>query len=93
MTTDKLKELISLCKGSVTVEINGHKDYYESATEYIGDFVKDIDYSVLQRIEERNEVVKVVAYPDTPISSFDVYHYDLDSALNQAIRLIKTSLV
>lgn len=32
---EKLKELILLCEGSVTINVNPHKDYYEDVKSHI----------------------------------------------------------
>ena len=32
---DKLKELLSLCKNSVTVSVNQQRDYYESVEDHL----------------------------------------------------------
>ena len=81
---EKLKELMSLCKISVDVSINSHKEYYESVEDHVG--WEDVsDKNVLEEMIKRDTVVCVVAYPNTPVSFYRVYHYDLDAAIDEMI--------
>jgi len=34
---EKLKELIKKCACSVTLEVNNHKNYYQTVEEYVSD--------------------------------------------------------
>ena len=44
---EKFKELVSLCKGSVEISVNDHKDYYESVEQHINEeYREDIDKEV-----------------------------------------------
>jgi hypothetical protein len=87
---EKFKELVSLCKGSIKISVNGNKDYYESIDEYINE--KDIEYidkDIFKEIIKRNIVVKIQVYPHTPIGFFLIYHYDIDEAVNIALQAVK----
>lgn len=87
---EKLKELLSLCKHSVTVDVNQHRDYYETIEEYIEpDDIKNIALDVLQVMIETNTMVRISAYKETAISFFLVYHHDLEEALDQVLKEVK----
>jgi len=96
---EKLKELLALCKCSVTIEVNNHKDCYQSVKEYIeekdsyiDDFINDIGLEVYQKMIDTDSIIEIQAYPNTPISFYVVCHYDLDSALDIILSQIKNNL-
>lgn len=87
---DKLKELLSRCKCSVSLAVNDHRDYYQTAEESLGELAcrecpPHISDEVRQKMIELDTVVHVQFYPDTPIGSYSIYHYDLDMALDEAL--------
>lgn len=87
---DKLKTLLSQCKCGVHVTINEHRNYYqpaEQALEELGSFEcpPKITDEVKQKMIETNTIVNVMFFPDTPVGSYDIYHYDLDTALDEAL--------
>ena len=90
---NKLKELTSLCKASVTVSMNEHTSTYEAPIAYLKegcrDLTKFVDPKVLAEIERTGQLVEVCFYPLTPISSYDIIHYDLDEALDEALAIMK----
>jgi hypothetical protein len=87
--TMTLNELISRCKCGVFVTVNEHRDYYQSAADAL--IERDgyecpprIDPAVRAEMIRLNTVVRLQFYPDTPIGSYEIYHYDLDAALAEA---------
>ncbi len=87
---EKFKELVSLCKASVEISVNDHNDYYESVEQHINEEDReDIDKEVFEEMVKRDIVVKVQAYPHTPIGFFVVYHYDIDKAVDIALDAVK----
>jgi hypothetical protein len=67
---DKLKELISLCRASITISVNDHKDNYESVSKYMANMVllddELIEYigeDVFAEMIKRDTIVYVIAYP------------------------------
>lgn len=81
---------MSLCKCSVSVEVNRHRDYYDTATEALVEYDSygsrlQIADDVREEMIKRDTIVIIQFYPDTPIGSYSVYHYDLDSALDAAL--------
>ena len=91
MSEGKLKEIMSLCKASVTVTINDHKGVYQSVEEYLsfGDTLEDIDPAVLKEMIKRDTIITVQAYPHTPIGFYKVWHYDLDVALHEILEVLE----
>ena len=88
---EKLKKIMALCKCSVSVTINQHRDYYEPIEQYLigTNNYNDIDKKVLSEIVRLDELVEIQFYPDTPIGSYCVYHYDLESAIDKALEILE----
>lgn len=94
---NKLNELISLCKGSVTIEINNHKDIYLSVVDYLIDnshqfeteLTKYVGEKILNKMIELNTIVEIQIYPNNSVSFYKIFHYDLDLALDEALKCIK----
>lgn len=87
---EKFKELVSLCKASVEISVNDHKDYYESVEQHINEEDREnIDKEVFEEMVKRDIVVKVQAYPNNPIGFFVVYHYDIDKAVDIVLDAVK----
>ena len=87
---DKLQKLISLCKCGVHLTVNAQRDYYATAEQHLNDLFSlecppDIEPEVYNEMIKTDIIVELHFYPDTPIGSYSVYHYDLDSALNEAL--------
>jgi hypothetical protein len=88
--SDKLKTLMSKCECSVYLRINDHRNIYKSAIEALEEAQHyecppEIDSAVRQRMIETNTIIELQFYPHTPISSYDIWHYDLDAALDIAL--------
>ena len=87
---EKFKELVSLCKASVEISVNDHKDYYESVEQHINKKEREnIKKDVFDEMVKRNTIVKVQAYPHTPIGCYVVYHYDIDMAVDITLDAVK----
>jgi hypothetical protein len=87
----KIKELVAICKCSVQVLINPHKDYYETIEEYIdSEEKKSIPDEVFSEMVKRDTIVLVSAYADNPIGCFSIYHYDIDTALDLVLKSVKS---
>ncbi len=95
MIEDKIKELESLCNGSIMISINDHKCNYESVEEFFrwdGDdySTKSYDDQDLKIMVDNDTIYNVHAYPDTPVGFFSYYSSSLQKALDQVINTIKT---
>lgn len=86
MTTDKLAALLARCKCGVYITVNEHRDSYLTAERALDDAMgyecpPEIEPETRAKMTETDTIVKVQFYPDTPIGSYSVWHYDLDAAL------------
>jgi hypothetical protein len=84
---EKLYQLAEKCKGSVSIEINPHKDYYQTIEEYINP--EDINSKVLKKIIDSNTLVELQFHPDSTVGFFIIYHYDLEVAIDTALKYFK----
>lgn len=88
---DKLLQLIEKTKGSVTIQINPHRDYYqtirgyleEQADGYLDEDDLPDDYQI--EMEKRDSLIIIQWYPDTPNGFKTVAHYDLEKAIEKAL--------
>jgi len=87
MQVDKLKQLMSRCNYGVFLRVNQHREYYQTVEQYIADcsWAPEIDASVRAKMIETNTVVQIQFFPLKPGSSYSVWHYDLDSALEECL--------
>ena len=88
MIMNQLEKLFSKCKASVSITVNQHRDYYQSVKDYIEEqalldeeLIKEIGFDVYEEMVKANTVIEIQAYPDTPIGSYRVIHYDIDEAV------------
>ncbi len=96
---DKLKELLSMCKCSVQIEVNSHRDYYDTIDKAIADIEKEggpargtqekLSDEVKAGMKRTETIIYLHYYPRTPIGFHSFYHYDIDLALQEAIDSIK----
>jgi len=87
---EKLQKLLDRCKCGVHLTVNQHRDYYQTAEEALKE--KDcyecppkIEPEVRQAMIDKNIIIDLQFYPDTPIGSYSIYHYDLEAALDEAL--------
>lgn len=89
---EKLKELISKCKAGFSLEINEHKNVYENVEEYLKTslmgFYEEIPKNIYEEIVRTDNLVHLQFYPNTPVGFNIVLHYDLDMAIDEALKLI-----
>jgi hypothetical protein len=78
---EHLQKLISICKGSVTISVNEHRDCYESVEDFLKDARKDIADEVYNEMIARDTVVRIQAYPQNPVGFMVYYHYDVTHAI------------
>lgn len=87
---EKLKELITKCKASVTITINDHRNYYETVEDKFKSepdegFRDDIEDEVFNEMVRTDTVIEIQFYPNTPIGFYRVYHYDIEKAIEQSL--------
>lgn len=91
---DKLKRIISVCKCSVSLTVNPHKDLYEDVIMYFNrhkpsEVLDDIEYDIWEEMIKKDRIIELQFYPKTPIGFYTLYHYDLDLVLTEALRVLK----
>lgn len=88
---EKIKKLVSLCKAGVILEVNENRNYYQSVNDYIHSIQdeEEISQEIIDKMIELNTVVSLQFYPDTPIGSYTIWHYDIDMAIDEALGIIK----
>jgi len=88
--TDKLKDLLARCKCGVFVTVNQHRDYYETAKKTLDEAQghecpPEIEDDVRRVMIETDTIIRIQFYPRTPSSSYEIWHHDLDAALDEAL--------
>lgn len=91
---EKLQLLLATCKAGVSIEVNDHRNVYESAAQCLANVDKrdcppEIEPDVRARMIETNTVVTIHFYPQTPVGFYEVWHYDLDAALDEALECLR----
>lgn len=95
---DKLMELMARCKCGVYVNVNSHRDTYETAAQWwetqdiCGDSLCDTSPEVRAEMIRLDTVIDLQFYPDTPLGFCRVVHYDLDAALDAAMACFTPSV-
>lgn len=84
------KKLLEQCKCDVTLTINDHRHWYQSVEEYLTEKINrdcppQIESEIRQKMIDTDTIVCCHFYPDTPIGSYEVYHYDLDKCLEECL--------
>lgn len=89
---EKLEKLVRLCKGEVSITVNGHRSGYltvEQEFEYGGCRSKrdDVDDDVFREMVRLDRIVCVHFYPRTPVGFHVIYHYDIEAAVDEALSI------
>ena len=85
------EKLIDKCKCGVYVNINSHKDSYETVSEYFNSDSlnkaekEEIKEGIYFKMQQMDTIIEVQFYPNTPITFYKVYHYDLETAISEAL--------
>ena len=93
----QLKVLQAQCKGGVSIEFNPQYSNYESIQKYLEDIAmvqnvklsELIDDETLRGITKADQLIELHMYPDTPIGSYKLYHWDIGAIVKQAITLLE----
>ncbi len=90
---DKLKTLLDRCKCGVFLAVNEHRNYYETPADRLAWYAElecqpEISDDVAAGILSSGNIVDLQFYPDTPIGSYQIVHYDLDKALQLALEFL-----
>ena len=84
---DKFIRLSLLCKASTSISVNEHKDCYQSVEDYLTESEAEVSQDIRQQMIELDRVVCVHFYPHTPIGFYQVYHWDVDKAVDEALAI------
>ncbi len=94
-----LEQLILRCRAGVSVEVNEHRNFYQTAEVYLKEKADRngtkksslplANPEVLARMIELDAVVEVQFYPLTPVGFYKVYHWDLGEALKESLALLE----
>lgn len=84
---DLLMQLLARCHCEVSVLVNAHRNYYESAAQYLDRYEgnDDDDASVRAEMIARDTIVEVQAYPTTPVGFYVARHWDVTTALRAVL--------
>jgi hypothetical protein len=87
---NKLMKLLDNCACGVYITFNEHRDCYLTAAEELEDLSghgcpPNLASEVRQVMVDTDTIIRIQVYPHTPVGSYTVYHYDLDSALAEAL--------
>ncbi len=90
----KFLEITSICKASVTIEYNRHKDVYESVQQHMDDAEslagsEIVNRDVLAKMIESDTIFCMTFHPHTPVSFYVIYHHDLDLLLDEALKILR----
>ncbi len=90
---DKLKELLTRCKCGVFLIVNEHRDYYQTVEQRLEEVAgyecpTEIAPEVRAAMIATDTMIDLQFYPDTPIGSYRIVHYDLDAALDEALNCL-----
>lgn len=89
-----IQELVDRCKGGVSLEVNEHRNNYESAKQAIDAMLKwecppDMNKDSIPKMIETNTIYLLQFYPDTPIGFHSVIGATLDEVLEYAEECFK----
>jgi len=92
----KLKILMKHCKADIHVTINDHKAEYVDVKQYFKDKFEwdpelkdEFENDILKTMIKTDTIIEIQFYPDSPIGSYQIFHYDLDLAMDEALEIIK----
>lgn len=88
-----LKKLLSLCACGVYLTVNEHRDVYETVEQELEDndtseCPTEIPDDLRKKMIETDTVIKLQFYPKTPCGHYVLWHYDLDTIIQQAIDIL-----
>lgn len=88
---DKLNKILSAIKVSFHLTVNPHRDYYETVDRYLenNDLMDEVSNSIIDKMKELNTIIEIIIYPETPVGSYVIYHYDIDKAFDEAMDALR----
>ena len=94
--SDKLNLLLARCESGVYLTINAHRGSHETVESILSAIISNggkeieaqIGKEVIAKMIEKDTIIDLDIFPDTPIGSFTIYHHDLNSALDAALEYL-----
>ncbi len=88
--TNKIETLLARCKCGVFLSVNEHRDCYQTVQQRFEELncrecPPDIADDIKRQMIETDTVVELHFYPETPIGFYEIFHYDLNLALDAAL--------
>lgn len=88
-------DLLLKCQGSASISFNDHKANYQPIQEHIEELKnmgEEIPIDIIEEMIKRDIIIRVQAYPNTPIGFYLIFHYDVTIAIEQMNQVIKNEL-
>lgn len=86
---EKFNELNNLAKFGWTIEINEHRQSYETIEQWIESTSLSADNEIRMMMIERGQMIVIYAYPRNTATFLHVIHYDLVVAIDEMIKCVK----
>jgi hypothetical protein len=87
---EKLKRLVEACKFGFSFYVNNHLTCRLSIPKYLESVSADIlDSDVYNKMLHTRSLIEIICYPNNSVGSFTVYHYDIELAIDEALKIIE----
>ena len=88
---EKLLKLKELSKCGVSIDINEHKNNNETIEEYVESIslYKYVEFELIDKIKQHDTIVSIQFYPENSIGWYIVYHYNLETAIDEALKILQ----
>jgi hypothetical protein len=83
-----LLKLINLCKCSVIITVNQHRNSFTDINEYVEEYVEETKEDIINEIIKKDTIVELQVYPNTPNGFLTLVHYDIDIAIDLMIEYL-----
>jgi len=96
---NKLQQIQQKCKCSINLSINDYRNYYQSIRKGIDEINRMLEdwgddllsEEMINKMIEHEMIVELCFYPDTPVGSYNIFHYDIEQALEEALRILNNN--
>lgn len=90
MIEEKINKIVNGKPNSLSIQYNEGWSFYEPLdTEYIDRQDLGLDEKTKQEILTKQQIWSLVYYPNTPVGSLYVAHWDLEKALDLMVEAIE----
>lgn len=81
--------VVALCKGSVILTVNGHRDVFEERERYL---LRDgsLSRAEVARLMAASDLYELRFHPRTPVGFYKVFGVSVDDVVSQAVGLLAT---